>query len=69
MADMPDVTIFHAGTRIEAGRTLTNGGRVLNITALGNTFANAIDRVYGAIHSICWEGMQYRKDIAARVRE
>jgi len=69
MADMPDVTIFHAGTRIEEGRTLTNGGRVLNITALGNTFANAIDRVYGAIHSICWEGMQYRKDIAARVRE
>lgn len=69
MADMPDVLVFHAGTKEEDSRVVTNGGRVLNVTALGDTFANAIDRAYGAIHSICWEGMQYRKDIAARVRE
>ena len=68
VAKMPNITAFHAGTKIEDGRVVTNGGRVLNVTALGDTFAQAIDRSYGAIRSICWEGMQYRKDIAARVR-
>lgn len=69
VAELPDVTVFHAGTKLVDDRVVTNGGRVLNVTALGDTFAQAIDRAYGAIHSICWEGMQYRKDIAARVRE
>ncbi|MHB9108848.1 MAG: phosphoribosylamine--glycine ligase [Armatimonadota bacterium] len=67
-AELPDVTVFHAGTKVVADQVVTNGGRVLNVTALGDTFADAIDRAYGAIHGICWEGMQYRKDIAARVR-
>ena len=48
---------------------VTNGGRVLNVTALGDTFAQAIDRAYEAVSMISWEGMTYRRDIAARVRE
>ena len=68
-SELPDVTVFHAGTKVVDDQVVTNGGRVLNVTALGDTFAQAIDRAYGAIHGICWDGMQYRKDIAARVRE
>ncbi|MEI7833320.1 MAG: phosphoribosylamine--glycine ligase [bacterium] len=67
--ELPDVTVFHAGTRIIDGKLCTNGGRVLNVTALGDTFADAIDSVYTAIEEINWDGMTYRKDIAARVRE
>ena len=64
-----DVLVFHAGTRQDGDDLLTNGGRVLNVTALGDTFAEAIDRAYQAVTLIHWEGMQYRRDIAARVRE
>ena len=67
-SELPDVIVFHAGTKVADDHAVTNGGRVLNVTALGDTFADAIDRAYGAIHRICWDGMQYRKDIAARVR-
>jgi phosphoribosylamine--glycine ligase len=68
-AAVPDVTIFHAGTRKSDNQILTNGGRVLNVTALGDTFAQAIDQAYTAIGKIHWDGMTYRRDIAARVRE
>ncbi|MCL5801698.1 MAG: phosphoribosylamine--glycine ligase [Gammaproteobacteria bacterium] len=67
--EMEDVTVFHAGTRKEAGNILTNGGRVLDVTAMDDTFAQAIDRAYEAVSAISWEGMTYRRDIAARVRE
>ena len=67
-ARMPDVIVFHAGANAVDDRVLTAGGRVLNVTALGNSFAEAIDRAYGAAGCICWDGMQYRRDIAARVR-
>ncbi len=66
---LPDVTVFHAGTKREGDRIVTNGGRVLNVTALGDTFASAIDRAYAAVGKISWEGMTFRRDIAARVRE
>jgi phosphoribosylamine--glycine ligase len=66
---MPDVTVFHAGTKKVDDQIVTNGGRVLNVTALGDTFAQAIDRAYAAVGAISWEGMTYRRDIAARVRE
>ncbi|MHB9130608.1 MAG: phosphoribosylamine--glycine ligase [Armatimonadota bacterium] len=69
VAAVPDVTVFHAGTREVDGNIVTNGGRVLNVTALGDTFGQAIDRAYGAVGKISWEGMTYRRDIAARVRE
>ena len=66
---LPDVLVFHAGTKVASGKILTNGGRVLNVTALGDTFAQAIDRAYAAVGKINWPGMTYRRDIAARVRE
>lgn len=68
-AQIPDVTVFHAGTRRSGEHIVTNGGRVLNVTALGDTFAQAIDKAYKAAAAISWEGMTYRHDIAARVRE
>ncbi|HEY3376411.1 MAG TPA: phosphoribosylamine--glycine ligase [Armatimonadota bacterium] len=66
---LPDVLVFHAGTRLVDSNIVTNGGRVLNVTALGDTFAAAIDRAYAAVEKISWRGMTYRRDIAARVRE
>jgi phosphoribosylamine---glycine ligase len=62
---LPDVKIFHAGTRLEAnGLVLSDGGRVLGITALGSTFADAKLRAYEAVAKISFPGAFYRKDIA-----
>lgn len=63
-AKMKDVVVFHAGTRRENGKTLTSGGRVLAVTALGETVAAARDRAYEAVKKIDFEGCQYRRDIA-----
>ena len=60
------VTVFHAGTRVEDGKVLTNGGRVLNVTALGETFAAARDLAYKAADLIDFEGKQYRRDIGLK---
>ncbi len=61
-----DVNIFHAGTKLDAdGRFVTNGGRVLAVTALAPTFAEARDRVYRNIARISFDGMHYRTDIGA----
>lgn len=67
--EIPDVTVFHAGTRRIGDDVVTHGGRVLNVTALGDTFGQAIDAAYTAVSAISWEGMTYRRDIAAKVRE
>jgi len=61
-----DVIVFHAGTKSEGGKCLTNGGRVLNVTALGNSLSEAREKAYQAIESIEFEGMFFRKDIAHR---
>lgn len=66
---VPEVMVFHAGTKASDEQIVTDGGRVLNVTALGDTFTQAIDRAYNAVRCISWEGMTYRRDIAARVRE
>jgi phosphoribosylamine--glycine ligase len=66
---LPGVTVFHAGTCQVHDQMLTNGGRVLNVTALGATYAEAIDRAYAGVAQLHWDGMTYRRDIAARVRE
>lgn len=58
-----DVIIFHAGTKLANGKILTNGGRVLGITALGNDVAEAIKRAYTAVGKITFDGAYYRKDI------
>lgn len=61
---MKDVIVFHAGTKFdEKGKVVTNGGRVLGITASGNNLKEAKDKAYSAAELINFEGMQYRKDI------
>ncbi len=61
-----DVTVFHAGTKREGGDFLTAGGRVLGVTALAPTLAEAKSRAYAAVAGIHFEGMQFRSDIAAK---
>ena len=64
---LPDVTVFHAGTKIDdAQRLVTAGGRVLNVVALGDTFEDARKRAYEACDLIDFEGKQYRRDIGER---
>ena len=58
--------VFHAGTRREGDAVVTDGGRVLGVTALGATIRAAIDEAYGAIGHLAWAGMQYRHDIGHR---
>jgi phosphoribosylamine--glycine ligase len=60
---MPDVKVFHSGTRLAGNSLVTDGGRVLGVTALGNTVADARRRAYAALEKINFEGMHYRKDI------
>jgi phosphoribosylamine--glycine ligase len=64
-AKLPDVKVFHAGTKLdELNRVLTDGGRVLGVTALGDTLADAKARAYAAVKLIGFSGMHYRTDIA-----
>ncbi len=62
----PEVLVFHAGTRKADKKILTNGGRVLGVTAVGDTLASAIEKVYHNIENIYFDGIQYRTDIAKR---
>jgi phosphoribosylamine---glycine ligase len=62
---LPGVTVFHAATKQADGRLITAGGRVLDVTALAPTLAEARDRAYEAAGKISWPGVQYRRDIAA----
>ena len=68
-AAVEGVTVFHAGTAERGDRVVTAGGRVLAVTALGQTLAQARDRAYGAVSLIRFDGMQYRHDIAASAAE
>jgi phosphoribosylamine---glycine ligase len=61
-----DVKVFHAGTKFGNGRTLTAGGRVLTVCALGTDLRAAQQRAYAAIERIHFDGMQYRRDIGHR---
>ena len=63
---MPDVKVFQAGTKSDGKTLVTDGGRVLAVTALGDTIAAAQKRAYAAIGKIHFEGMHYRKDIGSR---
>jgi phosphoribosylamine--glycine ligase len=60
---LTDVMVFHAGTAEKNGKILTAGGRVLGVTALGNTIADAKKKAYEAVEMIKFEGAYYRKDI------
>lgn len=59
-----DILIYHAGTKKENDKFLTNGGRVLSVVALGDTLQEAKYKVYQAVNKISFEGMQYRTDIS-----
>ena len=59
---LPQVKVFHAGTSMKEGQVITNGGRVLGITAWDDTLSAA----YAAVSRICFDGMQFRRDIAAK---
>ena len=63
MAQASGVTVYHAGTKLEGGKFLTNGGRVLGVTALGDTLEQALDKAYAGVGKISFEGAMYRKDI------
>jgi len=63
-ARLPDVKVFHAGTRMENGVIVTDGGRVLAVTALGDTLADAKKNAYEAVKKIHFQGAFYRNDIA-----
>lgn len=67
-AEETGAAVFHAGTQRKQGGVLTEGGRVLGVTALGDNFGEAIDRAYTAVKCIQFEGMYYRRDIGDRAR-
>jgi phosphoribosylamine--glycine ligase len=64
-----DVEVLHAGTAERDGEVVTAGGRVLNVTAMGPTAAEARERAYAAADRIEFDGKQLRRDIAARAVE
>ena len=66
VAALPDVKVFHAGTKKEGEHILTDGGRVLAVTALGRDLAAARSKAYAATEKIRFTGMHYRKDIGQR---
>ena len=59
-----DVVVFHAGTKSEGGQVVTNGGRVLGISAVGNSLDQARQKAYKAVGIINFDGKQFRRDIA-----
>jgi len=65
-AALPDLVVFHAGTRSSAEGILTDGGRVLAVTALGRDLRTAIQKAYLGIRTVTFDQAQYRTDIAAK---
>jgi len=65
-ASVPGVTVFHAGTKLEDGKVVTAGGRVLTVVGSGETFARAMARAYQGVDAIQFDGMQYRRDIGRK---
>jgi phosphoribosylamine--glycine ligase len=64
---VPDVVVFHAGTRVDGdGLLRADGGRVLNVTATGETLKDAVSSAYAAVSRIDWPGGFCRRDIAWR---
>jgi phosphoribosylamine--glycine ligase len=63
---MDDVMVFHAGTRLKDGKIVNAGGRVLGVTGLGSTVAEAIECAYSAVDKINWSGVHFRKDIGKK---
>ncbi|MGA1795223.1 MAG: phosphoribosylamine--glycine ligase [bacterium] len=66
VSDIDGVAVFHAGTAMNNGRVLTNGGRVLGVTALGSDLRQAVEKAYKALDRIRFEGIYFRRDIARK---
>jgi phosphoribosylamine--glycine ligase len=66
---LEDVKVFHAGTEISEGQVVTNGGRVLGVTAMGNTISQAKLNAYSGVKEIRWRGAWCRKDISDKALE
>jgi len=66
VATMEDVMVFHAGTALDQGKIVNHGGRVLGVTGLGFTVAQAISNAYQAVEKIHWDNVHWRRDIGAR---
>jgi phosphoribosylamine--glycine ligase len=65
-AEIEGCTVFNAGTKIENGKVVTSGGRVLSVTAIGTDLKDAVEHAYQAVAKIDFKGAHYRKDIAFR---
>jgi len=65
-AKLPGAKVFHAGTALKDGQIVTNGGRVLGVTALGKDLKAAQAAAYAAVEKISFEGAHFRHDIAAK---
>ncbi len=68
-AELEELYVFHAGTAQKDGACVTNGGRVLGVTALGATVRDAISTAYQGVSRISWPGVQYRSDIGKKALE
>lgn len=69
LGQLDGVTVYHAGTKIENDKLVTSGGRVLGVTALGDSFADALKKSYEAVENIRFDNAHYRKDIGKRALE
>jgi phosphoribosylamine--glycine ligase len=58
-----DSIVFHAGTKLENGKVVSNGGRVLTVTSYGDNFEEAIKKSYQNIDKLCFDKMYFRRDI------
>ncbi len=68
-AEMAGAIVFHAGTALRGNRLVTNGGRILTVTGLGNSIAEAREQAYAGVERIHFNGSRYRKDIALAAAE
>jgi len=66
VSQMEGVFVFHAGTALKDGQIITNGGRVLGVTGVGEDIPRAIERTYQAVKKISWDGVYYRTDIGQK---
>lgn len=64
--ELPDVTVYHAGTALKDGKLVTSGGRVLGVTATGKDLETALQKAYAAVEEIHFDSAFYRKDIGQR---
>ncbi len=64
---LPEVSVFHAGTRRTPQGLVTSGGRVMGITGVGSTLKEAMDKAYSAMDQVAFSGMHYRRDIGEKV--